>query len=399
VLAILMFAVSGPVLYLHAMAWSEAPFFSFAIGALLALALRVTRNRQRDLILAAILVALAMLTRYVGLTLLAPLAFALIVLGRRSRRERIRDLAIAGAIATAPLGIWMIRNTSVGHHATDRTLAVHVVSAGQLLQLVTTLNDFLLPVGAGPWWRGTFVLVVALLLIAGLLAAHRSARAQRPAPPLGNVFALLCLVFAAGYLAFVLFTISFADATTPLDDRILFPVFGVVVIALVLLADTAARRRNHPAIWRAFAMCAALSIAVRLPLAIHGLDTMHRNGEGYTSVTWRNSEMLAQVRRLPSAIVVYSNAQDAIELLTGRSARWLPDSLIWENMQANPEFPRARDDMCREVASGSAVVAYFITDDLDNQGGIDQTADLCAFPLISRRADGVFYSANPVDVD
>ncbi len=397
--AILLFGVSESGLYLHGMAWSEAPFFLFTLGGLAALAAGVARGKRPFLILGAAFFGLAMVTRYAGMMLVIPLAAAAILPGHWSWHERLRNLVVMGTVAVAPLGACMIRNHMVAYGATDRVIAIHLVDAGLLTQLVTTLNDYLLPTDAEVWAKGAFVLAVAVLLVWGAVAAYRSERTRAMSLSIASALSLRSLVFIGTYVAFLLVSISFLDATTPLDDRILFPVFGVVVVAMVVIAWRVAHRARRRAIWLAFLACAAVSIVVRAPSALSGIGDVRRDGVGYMSDGWKQSDMLAQVRRLPADLVVYSNAQDAIEFLTGRAAEWLPDDELWESAQPNPEYAKQRDGMCGQVMNGKAVVAYFITDDPGDEWALDQTAKMCAFAQIIRRADGKFYSATALGID
>jgi hypothetical protein len=397
--AILLFGVSESALYLHGMAWSEAPFLFFTLSGLLVLAAGVSRGKRSLLILGAVFFALAMVTRYAGMMLVIPLTVAAVLPGYWNWRERLRNALAMNAVALAPLGACMIRNHLVAHGATDRVVAMHLVDAGLLTQLVTTLNDYLLPTDADVWAKGALVLCVAVMLVWGLITTLRSERRRSTSLSIASTLSLLSLVFIGAYIAFLLVSISFLDATTPLDDRILFPVFGIVVVAMVVIAWRLARRLRRRAIWLALVACAAVSIAVRGPSALSAIGDVRRDGVGYTSDGWKHSDMLAQVRRLPADLVVYSNAQDAIEFLTGRAAEWLPDDELWESAQPNPEFARQRDAMCGRVMSGNAVVAYFITDDPGDEWALDQVAKMCTFPMIIRRADGKFYSASALGID
>ena len=397
--AILLFGVSESGLYLHGMAWSEAPFLFFTLSGLLALATAVSRGTRPLLVLGAALFALAMVTRYAGMMLVVPLTVAALLPGYWSWRERLRNMLAMDAVAVAPLGACMIRNHLVAHGATDRVVAMHLVDADLLTQLVTTLNDYLLPTDADVWVKGAFVLCAAVMLVWGVITTRRSEHRHSMTPSIASTLSLLSLVFIGAYVAFLLVSISFLDATTPLDDRILFPVFGVVVVAMVVIAWRVAHRARRRAIWLAFLACAAVSIVVRAPSALSGIGDVRRDGVGYMSDGWKQSDMLAQVRRLPADLVVYSNAQDAIEFLTGRAAEWLPDDELWESARPNPEYAKQRDGMCGQVMNGKAVVAYFITDDPGDEWALDQTAKMCAFPQIIRRADGKFYSATALGID
>ena len=51
---------------------------------------------------------------------------------------------------------------------------------------------------------------------------------------------------------------------------------------------------------------------------------MRRHGLGYSASPWRNSALIELARKLPDDVLIYSNAPDALYLLTGRLAKPIP---------------------------------------------------------------------------
>lgn len=386
VVAILIFGVSGPGLMVHTMAWSEGPFFAAILSGMLALTCWATTTRHRYLFAGAASVGAAMVIRYAGLPLLVPLAVAACWLGRRRWRERLVDGVLAICVAIAPLAAWLAHNVIMAHQPTDRVLVAHPVDMDGLRQLVATLADYFLPVADTASGQGAVLGLVVLMLLAGTALSFRQER--RSGRSSVSVFGFLALITSGAYVAFILASISFADATTPLDERILFPVFGVWAVALAVLLIGTAGRTQRAMSWWGVAGFTLLLVLTRAGPAMGFLTEVHASGEGYVADDWQRSELLEVVRELPQATVVYSNAQDAVEFLLHRPGRWLPDPLIWESMQPNPAYEGQRAAMCREMAAGAAVVAFFTTDDSGDSEQQQAAAAMCAGARVEQHDDG-----------
>jgi len=389
VVAVLLFTVSGPVLNLHAMAWSEAPFFCCVMGGLLALATWLSTSDRRYLIGAATAFGIAIVFRYAGLPLFLPLCVATLALSGAAWRRRILDTVLASMIVAVPLAIWLVHNALGSRQATDRVLAVHLVSRDALFQMLATLSGFFFDGVSNPLVQGLIVIALAAVL----LMAIRHGRQSVPAGARSWTLPLLGVVWVGGYVVFLLVSISLADATTPLDERILFPAFGVVAVCLPVALSEVSRRLNRPAIWWGVVAVALVSVATRAAAAIQVVGDIHRTGEGFVADDWQLSDLMDAVRRLPATTAVYSNSQDAIEFVLHRPAAWLPDPLIWESMQPNPEYERYRSAMCAQLAAGG-VIAFFTTEGTGDAWQQGEAAAMCPGSAVEQHADGVLLRAS-----
>ena len=63
--------------------------------------------------------------------------------------------------------------------------------------------------------------------------------------------------------------------------------------------------------------------------------------------------------RLDRRVVIYSNAPDAIWLITGRDARMIPKKELFIDLKPNPNFQRDMNKMAEALRSGHAVLVYF----------------------------------------
>src|SRR5579859_3742544 len=319
----LLMLVAPDMLTIHVMAWSEPLFIFCALAGIAGTVHYLDTDRRSALIAAAAAIALASVTRYVGVVLIVTGLAGIGGLSRKPRRGRMIDAALFTLIAGLPLAAWLLRNMTVAGSFANRESVWHPVTGPALAQAVTTVGTWLLPLAVPDPLpvAGTAILLV-LGLVGGSLWGLRgptrtasSAAAGESQPAAASVLRLSALLglFIGLYLGFLLVTISFYDAATPLDGRILSPIF-VALLILVLVQiqwhfgpQFGARRVRGPALALA-ALFIGLYAASSLPQVLQN----YQAGINYTSREWRQSAIIRRLRAVPSDTLVYSNGPDAI---------------------------------------------------------------------------------------
>jgi hypothetical protein len=167
-------------------------------------------------------------------------------------------------------------------------------------------------------------------------------------------------LFVLAYLIFLVVSISFLDAATPLNGRILAPVFvATLVLALCgVRAGLLAWRGSLPAI---LAVLLALIFAF-----VYARDTSQWvreraavGGAGFGSLAWRQSETMRHVRELPADARIYSNGRDAIYLLTGRATRWIPAPVDAETRARRPDYAPEIEEIRAALRAEDAALVWF----------------------------------------
>lgn len=327
-------ALSVDLFALACMALSEPLFLLLLLAAWLALARALQTRTLPPVVLSACLFAAAWLTRYAGMAALAAGALALLLHPAFAPRRRALALALFIIIGTLPPALWSLRNYAVAGTAAGRTLAWHPVSTGHLRMGAGVVTKWIFPQAIPPAPRALlFALFVA---VAAGLALHIVRRAGLPLRlrtlydfAVRRPAVLITAIFVAVYVPFLLVSISLVDAHTPLDHRLLAPVFLALVIAcwtagerLCSLARSRAPRAYHLA-------GVGLVILGTLLAGSFSLRYSHirATGEGVGFARWRHTAIISAVRRLPAGVPIYSNGQDIIYALTGRPAVTVPYKL------------------------------------------------------------------------
>jgi hypothetical protein len=325
----LLIASSPVLLEVDAWAMSEALYLVLLMGMVWLLAAYAGGPKAGRLAGGAALAAGAFATRYVGGAALAAGVLVAIGFGAPGIGRRLCRGAAFAFGAGLPVLIWGIRNTLLTGAGANRILIFHAVGRDKLSQAAHTLADFVLPSSIPFGWRFSIMLTVVLWVALFWMRAWLSAGWRRPgaweAPArLAGVLAM----HAALYLVLVFASLTWLDASTPLDARILSPLLVSLIVLSVLAVHTWLRRLpgRHWAAWAAALVCLAV-------IGFNGMGTLDweqsavQRGLGFNSRNWVQSPTVAWVRDLDPAAVLTSNEAFPLTYLTGRPVYWAPEAI------------------------------------------------------------------------
>lgn len=348
------------MLTIHAYAWSEAVFILLGFSGLFLLSRHLADGRFRWLLFAAVCIGLANFTRYAGLPFIAVGGLGILLFDKRPWLRRLVNAAIFGILAVLPLVLWFWRNARVSGSAASRELVFHPIGRDQIIQAVDTLAGWLLipPVFPSLIKIGAIVLLAGLVLFIAWLA-HKQKHSNDPKDGPWYLAQLLAL-FILVYPAFLAVSISFLDANTPLDDRILSPVFvaGILLVvyyAQVLLNVSHGRRQ----ITIGVTAVALLFGAFYLLNAASWIHASQGQGLGFSNRVWQDTEIEPAINQLPVDAVIYSNAPGIVYILTERPSTPLPKDTLAVTRQVNSEYDQELAEVKIRLVGGNNYVIYF----------------------------------------
>jgi hypothetical protein len=393
--AMFLFLFSASAISIHSMAWSEPPYITFSMAAFLLLAHHIARPTVSLLVMASLMVGFAAATRYVGVVLFPTMALALLLMGNRSIKHKMRDIIAFTAVASLPIASWFIRNVMIAQSAANREFAFHPFSLGHVKNMIINIYDFVLPIPISNWMKAFHVGVAAALFLFVILLLHRRMYIKQNATSLGIVLPALCILYFLTYLVFLSISISFFDAHTPVDDRLLFPAFLALTVAAFALAWSLSEQLGQQFVWYFFLSFVLFSVTINADYAIPSAIDIHYNGRGYTSKDWEQSETISYLleSRDVSFKKIYSNAPDAIRFLTGREAVQIPNKESPGTRRLNANYEEELSLILRECREGEALVAYLnkvaawrwylpSTQEIESTGNV---------PVFRKMKDGVIY--------
>ena len=392
---------SIPMLTIHSMAWSEPLFLLLGFLSLLLLAKHIQAKNTLLLVASALLAGLALLTRYAGIAIVTSGFISLVIFRTESFRKRLLNgLAYCG-LGILPGLVWALRNQWVAGTATNREIIYHPISPSTLANGVKILASWaMVPDSLSTPLLG----IVLLALLSGFLAIvfflmrktayqhHLSLKGLLQRIP---VYHVMLGVFILVYAGFLILSISFIDANTPMDHRILSPIFwgGALLFFSLFMPPVRVELGNFSRVIMIGLVLFSLGYSwLATKFVLNGF----REGIGLNSLVWQRSETIAQVKRLPAETPVYSNAAEAVYLHTYHPALRIPREIELVTGQPNPEYESILQNIRSVITEQAGVLAYF---DFFQPAGYptrDELVELLSLRVGMMTADGTIFVAGDV---
>ena len=227
---------SLPLSHLGAYFRTEALFVLLTLLALIQLAAFLNRKTDAALYWAAVFAALAALTRYPGVVLIAIGVLILLPLAR------LRHTLVFGAISSVPLLAVLAHNWVVADTLTGQRTGTGQSLSDSLSQVADTFREWVVPPNTPDGLTYLLWLAVGMVGVSGVLCATRR-RSDDSRRILLNIQtthawnpALLFGMFTVGYLVFMVAIVPI-KVPEPILNRFLLPVYVPLLLAAVLLLD------------------------------------------------------------------------------------------------------------------------------------------------------------------
>jgi hypothetical protein len=386
----LLFITTMNIVRIHSSVWSEGLFFFLGMSGYILLAYYLENNRRWLLFIASALVGLAILTRYAGLAFLPPVL--LLILFRRgySLRHKLRESGTALLIAILPIAIWMLRNMFIADTATNRTLVFHMIKKSQMVQFTQTVTQFFIPWNIPSLNPTLFVYLfsfVILILVIFVIRKHGKIQSQNTA---GYYLVLLNSIFAAAYLAFLIFSASFLDAAIPMDARLLFP-FNTVLLMLFIsgLFYLVSSQRKF--------LSASVFIGMLILAGFQGKNTLaftnnlYKNGLEYQSYRWRSSETISYLHKLTGELTIYTNSREVLTYRMNADIQLIPRKYNPTSLIRNENFSDQFDSLCHQIKQEGSLVVYLINRTRDSLPSFEEIEAHCEIVPTEILNDGRIY--------
>jgi hypothetical protein len=394
---IFLFILSKPIISIHSMAWSEAPFIAFSMAGFILLAQHVARPRVCRLVAASLMFGVAAATRYVGIVLFPTVALALFLLSNQAFKHKIKDIFVFSGVACLPLVSWLVRNMLIAKSATNREVAFHPFNLNHAKNLIVQTYDFFLPISISAWTKTFHILVVATLFVLAARLIYRRTGIRQSTSSMGIVLPSILVIYSVLYVTFLVLSISFFDAHTPVDHRLLLPVFIALIISGTSIAKRLSEVWPHKCVWYGYVFFAGFLATINAVPAITKAVDIHCDGEGYTARYWRDSATLAYLSLVPETMTIYSNGSDVLHFLTHKQASCIPAKVSPGTRMENENYQDQMRQMIRDCEKGNALIVYL--DRITWRWYLPSKKEiesLFSVPLIRTMEDGVIYGISVV---
>lgn len=320
---------------LFSLALTETLFLLVTVLSLLTLDKFLTSDKRSILILAATFSALSWLTRHIGVTVVISSVLVLMIRNGPTFRQKLNSVVVYSSIAILPSSLWMLRNYIVLGQLSERRWATG-------FGWITSLN--LASSEITKWLVGTtgldylnrlsriFGIDVASLRIMFLGSIAASV-----------VFGLTYLyrkgirIDARGLVVPVLFISVYSVALTTsliltdidIDMRYLSPIYVPIVVAAMIIlgrcytyATSGSRSMGLSSSGRIYTRDNRLQFIIVAGLFLHlilvissshsQIQLWRKQGFGYSSKPWTDSETIHYLRSNPISGQIYSNQARAV---------------------------------------------------------------------------------------
>lgn len=407
--AVILVAVDVTLLGIAQMAWTESLFVLVSVAFVLALERLCSAVRPAAwIVAAAVLVWMGFLLRYAGIALLPAGAIAVLLGRQRQGWRHAFGVAFAFGVVSlvAPLA-WMARN-----------LAVHGTLLGSRSpspdDLVTTVQRFVailgrwivpspVPVVIQAVCGAAFVVAVAAAFV-WIVAnpVRRRAFGQGGATDaddtrdLRSLLPLVCIVVVySGYIIAAQLTAAF----DPINSRLLSPLFVplVVLVAVGLergraVVPAAARRTTTTAV----SVVLVVLLIAQAGLAVRLTWISGRDGVGYSTAQWQDSELAGLAEGVPRTAHLYSNVPAGLWSVLRRG----PLHRAPEKHQRRSPIPiPMSEEFLRTVRCDTTFLAWSDHGEGDFLFTPEELAEYVQLEVIAEAADGTLYRLTPLPAE
>lgn len=319
--------VAIPLIQVSLMAWSEPLFICFTLLYLIFSESYLAKADVTPLFLLSLSVALACLTRYIGVVFILTGMVSILLFRRDSLKIKLRHLFLFLSISALPIGVWVIRNYFLsGTLFGPRASSIFTLSQNLNFAFNTFLSWYI------PWRISKHCSILVLLsatigFFAGLSIRENWSKVKTVLLEISPF-----LLFIIAYVGFLVVS-STTTAYDQIDDRLLSPVFVPITLLLLFFASKILTLLTEQRLSQKRAsILLAVAIAVWLiypaRATILSITNAMSQGQGYSSESWRNSQIidyLLKNRTLVSECEMYSNDPQALYILANRTAKLSPN--------------------------------------------------------------------------
>ena len=294
---------------------SEGLFYVFLLLSFYSFLEWFEKLNRKFLILTGVFCGFLFLTRYAGVGFIGGYILAIIIFNKKTPIRGIKDLIYLLLPLILTVIPWFLYIYFFKGNPAVRHFDIHLISNSKLLDLLKTL---------GFWFLGSLLArmsFAALMVFYLLFLFNRSLREliENFYKRFSATFLMIFLLCSA-YISFLIISISFYDSWTPLDNRILSPIF-IFIFILVLLFLQFLHEEKFTSLL--IATCGFLLLSFSSStLPSHQIHFLH--GKGYTKEKWSQSETLQEWKKAKRNVPVYTNGTELGYIHLGQRFKSLP---------------------------------------------------------------------------
>lgn len=289
----------------------------------------------------AIFCGLFFLTRYAGIAFIGGFLFFILFIQKGKLIFRLKNIFLFLGLMVFVISPWLLYQIAFDENTGGRKLAIHIIPFSKILDFFITVSY---------WFLGS---TLAIFLFIGLLVIYvfniKNSKFQFQ-DFLIKIYknyqkvVLLSVLFILIYPFFLIVSISFYDSYTPMDNRILSPLFPIALLLIIFFLQTLKEHRQ-------ILLLTSTMLFLFLSFSSSVFSTYrnhYKNGGGYSKRTWVTSKTIEYLKKDNSNMTTYTNGIEITKLHAQKDLCLLPrlsKDLLIEKMKI-------------EVCAGEAQIVY-----------------------------------------
>jgi len=364
ILAALATLAAQDMVGFHAWVMSEPLYVFLTLLGILGIVGYVERGRLAVLVGVGLCLAVATLTRYVGLALVLSFALAILLLSRTRWLRRLFDCALLAGISLAPVYLWLRWNVAVAGTGVNREVIYHPMRPELIRAFLSAASSWFVPeaLGLPLILRGAISLALALTI-----PAVFAVRSLRGGPSKSeeswrkkNILPWILLLYIGGYLAVLVVNSTFLDAGTTLSapPRYLLPVYVATVIFFAcvifrLLEDVSAHRVVRFGVGLAGLAIVGMYLPGTIEIVRDPIPEI-----GYTGLRHTMPEVVSRLEEVAAVDPIISNNPEMVFILVGRPAYMRPIQFDAYQLAYREDFAKQVTDAQTKLDQGAVLVLF-----------------------------------------
>jgi hypothetical protein len=358
-LLLLALVVSPPLLQVYVYLWSETLFILFILIFIIAFKRYQLNHHIKRLLIAALIAAIACITRYAAVTIIGTGALLLLLDRELLIRQKIKHLLIFSTAAVSLLIANLLRNALITGTVTGPREPSVTPFSKNLLYFGSVVCEW---IGLSPDQYDVFAIPIACLLLIGfILALTWNAIKHRL-----NTYENLAITFFVVYALFMILSATFSRYER-INSRLLSPLFIPLLWGCTSWASGALKQIKFKRKMLAPALLALAVLLLNFSMYKQVIDRYNDWRDygipGYTDDSWNKSEFAAFLKNHPevfkSGYPIYSDAHEGVYFVSSKTSNLLPHRffkkdvarfyqlkrfyLIWFTEMENPELINLKD--------------------------------------------------------
>jgi hypothetical protein len=330
-------ACSPCLLEVYSMVWSETLFLFLILLFMVAMRNYFKTHSILSLVWVSFVVAMAVVTRYAGISLLVTGGFLILFDAELGRAKKIKHILLFGILGSSLVAINLVRNKYAAGHITGvREKALRSL-IDNFHQIGATIADWL-PFVRGHEQPATLAFMV-VLLFGIILLINRTIQ-----QPFFQSYETIVTCFFVLYAFFIL-GIATISRFENLSGRLLSPMY--IPLLLVGSSWVISYLQNSIRLKRSMLLILVLILYAGFQYNHYQLNADAWEGikdagiPGYTEDSWTQSPAVAFIKKNKNKYraPVFANANDAVYFLTGIHAMPLPHKEIQQEIDACLQHP------------------------------------------------------------